>query len=131
VANGGSNFNTATSTYTASGKRELAAAGTSFQRYTKLTKAPAVDTTILAARAYAQLGNYGGEASAWEDITLVDPSQLKAYQCLAYASYAAKQTRKGDLAAAKALTLVPKLQRVTFKAALTAAKTQPAYAQSC
>ena len=50
---------------------------------------------------------------------------------LAASAYAAKQTRKGDLAMGKALTLVPKPQRALLKTQIQQAKTQPAIAQQC
>ena len=46
-------------------------------------------------------------------------------------AYAAGQTRKGDLASAKALSLVPKAQQALLKNQLNAAKTQPSVAQQC
>ena len=46
-------------------------------------------------------------------------------------AYAAGQTRKGDLASAKALTMVPKAQQALLKNQLNAAKTQPTVAQQC
>ena len=131
AANTGSNLNSTTGAFTDAGKRALAQVVASYQHYTSLTSSPTVDTSILAARAYGALANYSGEATAWENVTQAAPTQLKGYECLAAASYAAKQTRKGDLAAAKALSLAPKLQRVTLKAALNAAKTQPTVAASC
>jgi predicted Zn-dependent protease len=102
-----------------------------WQRYLALTKKPDPNLAILAARAYAALGNYAGEASAWELYTAANPTQAKGYECLAVSAYAAKQTRKGDLATAKALSLVPKLQRTVLKGQLTQAKTQPQVAQQC
>jgi len=46
-------------------------------------------------------------------------------------AYAAGQTRKGDLAAAKALSLVSKAQQALLKNAIDQAKTQPSVAQQC
>jgi hypothetical protein len=130
-ANQGNNFDTTTNTYTASGKKELSALTSAWQRYAQLTKKPDANIAILAANAYGQLGNYAGEASAWEDETLANPSEAKGFECLAAASYAAKQTRKGDLAAAKAESLVPKASRTQLKTQLNQAKTNPQVAQSC
>ena len=127
----GSDYNANTGAFTASGKKELAGATQAFQRYLHLTKSPDPNLAILAARAYAALGDYANEASAWEIETTANPSAVKGYECLAVSAYAAKQTRKGDLAAAKALSLVPTLQRTTLKQAINAAKTQPSVAQSC
>jgi hypothetical protein len=127
----GNDYNTTTGVFTASGKKELTGATQAFQRYLQLTKSPDPNLAILAARAYAALGDYASEASAWELETIANPSAVKGYECLAVSAYAAKQTRKGDLAAAKALSLVPTLQRTTLKQAIDAAKTQPSVAQSC
>jgi hypothetical protein len=127
----GGDYNATTGVFTASGKKELLGTTQAWQRYLQLTKTPDPNLAILAARAYAGLGNYANEASAWEIETTANPSELKGYECLAVSAYAAKQTRKGDLAATKALSLVPKLQRTTLKAEIEAAKTQPSVAQSC
>jgi predicted Zn-dependent protease len=127
----GNNYDPTRGAFTASGQKELTATTQAWQQYLKLTTKPDPTVTILAARAYAQLGDFANQAAAWEMETAANPSQAKGYECLAAAAYAAKQTRKGDLAAAKALTLVPKVQRLTVQQALTQAKTSPAIAQSC
>ncbi len=127
----GNDYNTSTGTFTATGKKELAGATQAWERYIQLTKNPDSNLAILAARAYAALGDYSGEASAWEIETLANPTEAKGYECLAAAAYAAKQTRKGDLAATKALSLVPTVDRLTLKQTLQAAKTDPQIAQQC
>lgn len=127
----GNDYNTSTATFTATGKKELAAATQAWERYIQLVKSPDPNLAILAARAYAALGNYAGEASAWETETLANPTEAKGYECLAAAAYAAKQTRKGDLAAAKALSLLPQVDRLALKQTLNAAKTNPQIAQQC
>ncbi len=127
----GANYNPAAGTFTASGKKELAAVGQAWQRYIQLTKTPDPNLAVLAARASAGLGNYAGAASAWEIETAADPGQLKGYECLAVSAYAAKQNRKGDLALAKALTLAPKPQQAALKTQISTAKTQPSIAQQC
>jgi hypothetical protein len=132
VAGQGSNYNTATATFTTSGKRQLTGATQAWQRYLQLTKSPDPNLAVLAARAYAGLGDYAGEAGAWEIETAASPTAVKGYECLAVSAYAAKQTRKGDLAVIKALTLVPKTQRALLKTQLNQAKSQPAaLAQQC
>ena len=132
AAGEGANFNPSTGTFTASGKREVNGALQAWQHYLQLTggKDPS-GIAVLAARAYASLGNYSGEASAWEVETLTSPNQVKGYECLAASSYAAKQNRKGDLALDKALSLVPKAQRTLLKTQIQQAKTQPSVAQQC
>jgi predicted Zn-dependent protease len=127
----GNDYNAGTGTFTASGKKELAAATQAWQRYLSLTKSPDPNLAVLAARAYAALSDYKHEAGAWEIETLANPSEPKGYECLAASAFAAGQTRKGQLAEAKALSLVPKLSRIQLKQALEQAKTQPAIAQQC
>lgn len=125
------NYNATTGTFTASGKKKLAQTTAAWQRYIELTKGPDPNLAVLAARAYAAQGNYAGAASAWEVETTASPSEVKGYECLAVSAYAAKQTRKGDLALAKVLTMVPKAQRATLKTQISSAKTTPTIAQSC
>ena len=125
------NFNSSTGQITAAGKKELELATQAWQKYVALTKAPDTTTAILAARSFALLGDYAGEAAAWETVTQSSPNELKGYECLAASAYAAKQNRKGDLAAAKAVSLVPKAQQFELKQQLNQAKTNPAVAQSC
>ncbi len=96
-----------------------------------LTKSPDPDVGILAARAYSALGDYANQAATWELETQANPKEAKAFECLAASAYAAKQTRKGDLAAAQAVQLSPKVQRLTVKTTLQQAKTNPQVAQSC
>jgi hypothetical protein len=127
----GGNYDTATQTYTAGGTAELAKLTEAWQRYLALTKKPDSTLAVLAARAYAHTGDYANEATAWDIQTLGQPDQPKGYVCLAAAAYAAKQTRKGDLAAAKALSLVPKAQQLAIKQELQAAKTNKQVAQTC
>ena len=124
-------YNQSTGTFTDAGKKEVTNATDAWQRYLTLTKNPDPNLAVLAARAYAQVGDYGNASSAWEIQSLANPSAAKGYECLAATAYAAKQTRKGDLALAKALSLVPKLSRTTLKNEISAAKTTPSVAQGC
>ncbi len=127
----GNNYNATTGTFTTAGKKELAGTVQAWQRYLQLTKNPDPNIAILAARAYSGLGDYAGQASAWEIETNANPSEAKGFECLAASAYAAKQTRKGDLATAKALSMLPKAQRLTIKSQLQQAKTNPQIAQGC
>jgi hypothetical protein len=124
-------YDSATNTYTAAGKKELTNATNAWQRYLALSKNPSNNLSIVAANAYATLGDYTNEASAWEYATQADPSSPKSFECLAISAYAAKQTRKGDLAAAKVSTMVPKSTRKTLLQQIDTAKTNPALAQTC
>jgi hypothetical protein len=111
---------------------DLQGATNAWQRYLQLTggKDPS-GVAILAARAYGLLGDYAGEASAWEVYAAATPTAVKGYECLAAAAYAAKQNRKGDLALNKALSMIPKLNRALLRSQVQAAKTQPTVAAQC
>jgi hypothetical protein len=129
AAGQGSNFNTATNTVTASGKRKLDQATQAWQRYLQLTKTPDANVATLAARAYGQMANYAGAASAWRIVAAAQPSSPLGFECLAASAFAAGETDVGDLALSKSLTMVPKTQRTTLKTEITAAKTQPSIVQ--
>jgi hypothetical protein len=131
AAGQGSNFNSATGTFTADGKKQLSEATQAWQKYLKLTTKPDPNLAVLAARAYGALGDYSGEASAWQVETTASPDQAKGFECLAVSAYAAKNNRLGDLATTKALSLVPKAQRALLKTQINTAKTQPVVAASC
>jgi hypothetical protein len=134
AASQGSNIDSATGAYTASGKQVLSDLTRSWRHYMTLSQPPSAGVAILAARAYAQLGQYAGEAGAWEAYTLAQPDQAKGFLCLAAAAYAAGQTRKANLAAARTLALVshlPPVTKLTVKQQLQAAKASPLVAQQC
>jgi hypothetical protein len=124
-------YDQATNTYTAAGKKELGNVALAWQRYQALTQNPSSSLAILAANAYGTLGQYAQEASAWETETAASPSEVKGFECLAISAYAAKQTRKGDLAAAKATSMVPKASRKALTTEIDTAKTQPTLAAQC
>jgi hypothetical protein len=126
-----SGFNTTTNTYTDAGKKELAKAADAWQKYLTLTKSPTNELAIFAGNAYGALGQYGNAASAWDYATQADPTAVRSFECLAMTAYAAQQTRKGDLAATKAASLVPKASRKALTAQMQQAKTQPSAAQVC
>ncbi len=123
------NLDSATNTYRAAGKHELALAATAWERYVSLTNSPDPSLAILAAHAYSALGNYAGASSAWEKETQASPGEVKGYECLAITAYSAGQTRKGDLAAAKAVSLLPKAQQTTIKQSFSAARSSKSPAQ--
>ncbi len=122
-------YDTATASFTSNGKKELALTTQAWERYLQLAPSPDPNLAVLAARAYANLGNFAKEASTWEIVTGANPTDSHAFECLAVASYAASQTRKGDLATAKVLTLIPKATSTTIKQTLQGAKSSPQTAQ--
>ena len=125
------NVNSTTGQFTAAGKKELTTLGQNYERYKTLVKQPDPNVAILAARAYQYLGNYSAATNAWSDITAANPTQATAFECLAANAYAAGNTRTGDLASAKAIGLVPKVQQTLLKSNIEKAKTDPSVAQGC
>jgi hypothetical protein len=120
----GNNFNSATNTYTASGKAEMASALTAWQRYLQLTNTPDPNMAIVAARAYDAIAQYKNEAAAWQIVTAANPSVPTYYEDLAVAAYQAKNANLGDLAAAKAVDLAPKSNRIQLRSELKTVRTQ-------
>jgi hypothetical protein len=119
-------YNPNTGQFTAAGVKELASEGQAWQQYLKLTTKPDPDVAVLAARAYDSLGSFKDEASAWEIVTAANPTTATFFENLANAAYLAKQTHKGDLAAAKAVSLVPKAQQFEVKQQLNQLKARAA-----
>jgi hypothetical protein len=123
-------YNANTNTFTSAGKQELNGVNTAWQHYLALTKSPDPDLAVTAARADDKLGSYAAASSAWGQETISDPSAANGFECEAITAYAAKQTRLGDLASAKALTIVPKTQQTSLKSSFQAAKASPSSAQT-
>lgn len=105
-------------TCTAAGRRDFEEAGTAWQRYTSLVKSPDPVVARTVASAYETIGNFKQAAAAWLVVTQADPNTAAYFELLARDAYAAKETRIGDLAAQKALSLVPKSQRKQLEAEL-------------
>jgi tetratricopeptide (TPR) repeat protein len=113
-----------TGQYTKEGKADLTKAGASWGRYLALSpEKPDPTIAALMVQAFIQLGNASKAADAQEIVTSARPNR-NAYLALAKLAYAAGQTRKGDLAAAKALADTPKDLRGTVKQQLDEAKKQ-------
>jgi hypothetical protein len=123
------NYDPTKAAFTAAGLKELTAETQAWQRYLALQSSPDPGVAIVAARAYGGLSQYKNQSIAWEYVTLGDPSNLTAYECFAVTSYAAGDTRKGDLASSKALTIVPAAQKTSTQQVLTGAKTSSQTAQ--
>lgn len=124
IASVGDNFDPAKSDFTAAGKRQLAAAGQAWDKYTALNpKKPDQGLARQMIQAYTSLNQPGKAVAAQEIVTEVDGTQ-QTFTNLALLAYQAGQTRKGDLAANKAVSLAPKKQRKDLKKQLDAVKSQ-------
>jgi hypothetical protein len=118
-------YDQATSTFTAEGKQELAGVRTAWQRYLALNPAkPDADTALLMVQALGPSGLAANAdaVKAMEIVLAQRPETSGLYVQYATLAYAAGQTRKGDLAAGKAVDLAPKDQRTALKNNLEAAK---------
>jgi hypothetical protein len=115
-----------TGQYSADGRKDLAAAGVAWDRYLALSpEKPDPAVAALMVQAFVQLRQAGKAADAQEIVTAARPNR-NAYLNLAKLAYAAGQTRKGDLAAQKALAGTPKDLRGAVKDQLDQAKKQAA-----
>jgi tetratricopeptide (TPR) repeat protein len=96
---------------TAAGRKKLEQAGAAWQRYTQLVKHPDAVVARTVATSYEATGNFKQATAAWLAVTQVDPNNPSNFELLARDAYQAKEMRIGDLAAQRALSLVPKSQR--------------------
>lgn len=116
----------ANGTPTADGRQELVLATRSWERYSKL-KPTGGDATLAPqmVRAYTALGQFSKAVDVQELVLADQGASTGQYSTYAQLAYAAGQTRKADLAAAKAVSLAPKDQREQVKAALAEVKKDP------
>jgi hypothetical protein len=124
LAGVGDNLDPASSQYTASGRRELSRAGTAWDKYLSLKPDP-VDERLARqmVQAYVSLNKPGQAVTAQEAVADIEPTQ-QTFQNLALLAYQSGQTRKGDLAASRAVDLAPKDERKDLKKQLDQAKSQ-------
>src|SRR3954451_1472577 len=114
--------------YTADGLPFLRGAAHSWDRYLTLQKGkvdPSLATLMTQAFLPTALNKPDAAVKAWEVVVDSRPASTGLYAQLAQLAYSAGQTRKGDLAAAKAVSLAPKDQRKDVKAQLDAIKANP------
>jgi hypothetical protein len=124
IATVGDNFDPGNGNYTAAGKGQLAAAGQAWDKYTALNpKQPDQGLARQMIQAYTSLNQPAKAVAAQEIVTQVDATQ-QTFTNLALLADQAGQTRKGDLAANKAVSLAPKKQRKDLKKQLDAVKSQ-------
>lgn len=106
--------------FTKDGIAKLEEASTAWHRYLTLDpNHPDATLARLMATAYSQVGlnRPADAATAMEIVTEQQPS-ASAYATLAQYAYVAGQSRKGDLAAARAVQLAPSAQQRLVRAQL-------------
>jgi hypothetical protein len=126
LASVGDRFNADQGTYTDAGKAELRLATGAWEKYEALNPKNTDEESRIASlmvQAYVSLNQLEPAARAQEVIATARNTS-GAYSQLAVLSYEAGLTRKGDLAAKKALGLTDKDLRQSLKAQLDAAKQQ-------
>ena len=104
AANSANGFDANTESYTKAGKQQLTLLVDAYHHYASLVHTPSANAATLAARAYTQLGHYSNAATVYQDLLSAQPTSVHALECVAFTSYAAGNTRVGDLAKAKLLT---------------------------
>ena len=122
----GENYDSVTNVFTEAGREKLETAAAAWQRYLSLDP-ERLDATLarLMATAYDQAGlNKPAEAAAAMEIVTEEQPSAAAFGALAQYAYLADQTRKGDLAAAKAVELAPTAQKRLVRRQLADVKTQ-------
>jgi hypothetical protein len=130
LAGVGDNFDSSTGNYSARGLAELRAAGAAWNKYLDLNpKHPDEHLARQMVQAFSALNDAAGAVSAQDIVTTANPTSTTFFQ-LAVFAYQAGQTRKGDLAAGKAVSLASKSERKTLKSQLATAKAQAAAAAS-
>ena len=127
VAGLGENYDQNTGTFTNKGKNALRKVERSWDQYMALDPPkPNPDLASLMVQAFSPTGlNRPAKAVTAQEIVIDSrPPSTGLYSTLAILAYTANQSRKGDLAAAKAVDLAPKDQRQTVKEQLKQAKQQ-------
>jgi hypothetical protein len=130
LAGTGDQYNSATNQYTAGGKADLRKATASWKAYLGIEPKNKDEEARVASRivqAYAALEDLTNLVQA-QEIVALNREAVGPYAALAQYAYLAGQTRKGDLAAKKALSLEDPDQRNQLKGELDSYKQQAAQA---
>jgi hypothetical protein len=127
LAGTGSNYNQATSSFTDSGKQALAGVETAWDRYMALNpKKPddSLASQMVQAFGPSGLNKLNKAVEAMQVVVTSRPDNSNLFAQLAVLAYSAGETRQGDLASQKAVSLAPKAQRSALKQQLASAKQQ-------
>ena len=121
----GGNYDQSRSQFKSGGITQLRQASAAWDRYVQLDKSPDPGTAALVVQAYVRSGLKPTPSGvlAGEVVASAQPSAI-AYFNLAVLAYSAGQTRKGDLAAQKAVQKSPAADRPSVKSQLDALKKQ-------
>jgi hypothetical protein len=121
----GDNYNQATGEFKSGGVRELQQAATAWKQYVRLEKTPDPTLAAFVVQAYLRTGfKPPPEGVQAAEIVAGKQPSAQTFFNFAVLSYSAGQTRKGDLAAAKALEKTPAADRPSVKSQLDQIKKQ-------
>jgi hypothetical protein len=124
LAQSGDFFDQNTFQFTDAGKQQLQVAAADWEKHLALNpKPPDASVARQMVQVYGSL-NEPAKAVTAQEIVTEDRATSKTFATLAVLAYDAGQTRKGDLARAKALSLADSDQRETLKSDLDQAKQQ-------
>jgi len=130
LAGAGDRYDANTNTYTAAGQAELKKAVDAWNQYQNLNPKQSEDQARVASvmvNAFTSLNDFSGATGA-QEVVAETRNTAGAYSNLAVLAYQAGQTRKGDLAGKKALSLTDSDLRQSLKSQLDSAKAQAAAA---
>ena len=126
LASAGENFDQAEGAFAEGGQAQLRAAGRAWERHLELAgERPDDRVASLMVQGFTALGDNARAATA-QEVIAEQRESAGAYATLALLAYQANQTRKGDLARARALELTEPDMRESLKGQLDAAKQQAA-----
>lgn len=121
--------NARTGTPTPKGRQLLGRAARSWERYLALSPSkPNVELAkLMAQRVYTTegLNQPASAVQALQIVVAAEPTSVSWYSQLAAYAYKAKNTRVGDLAAAKAVSLAPASERKRLEQDLASVKKSP------
>ncbi len=129
-ASAGGGVDQNTGVFTAEGKAELREADRAWKQYLKLDP-PQLDATVavIMAQVYGPAGlDRPDDAVAAQEIVADRREDVGSYLQLAGYAFAANQTRKGDLAGGKAISLATKEQKTQIETQVEGLKSQAAQA---
>ena len=119
-------FDQAQRTFTPLGKEQLRLATAAWEKHLALDPNPPDDSVAgMMVQAYSQFGlNEPAKAVTAQEVITEERPKAATFATLAILAYQAGQTRKGDLASKKALSLADEADRETLKSDLDSAKQQ-------
>jgi tetratricopeptide (TPR) repeat protein len=125
LASAGDNFDQQTQQFSASGKAQLRSATQAWERHLALDpKQPDDGVASLMVQAYSFGLNEPAKAVAAQEVITEARPTSATFANLAIFAYQAGQTRKGDLASDKAVSLADSADRKTLRTELKSAKQQ-------